>query len=247
MTNHDQAAIIDPRAAACRAVEKLCAEWKARGKCAPPALPKPIPDYYDSTNYSQVLEFDDVAALEKLIANGFNIRTDDDAALRWMASYGHIEMVNFLLDHGADIHANDDAAVQWAADNGQSAMVRLLIAQGADIHSNDNLALQWAAEEKHFDTVDVLVEHGAPLDALTPKHRQPYEDYKQEKMPLHVQETLSDIFKAVTWVGHTSEMAALWQEIPESLQAGFDFQHVFAAANIQSLKQQAKPRITFTK
>ena len=61
-----------------------------------------------------------------LIENGANIHTDNDLALAWASSYGHLEVVKYLVEKGANIHADDDLSLRWASKNGHTDVVNYL-------------------------------------------------------------------------------------------------------------------------
>lgn len=183
-----------------------------------------------------------------LIDHNANIHADNNLALLWAASSGHSAIVGLLLENGAKIHASNDMTLQKSAKNGHTETVRFLLERGADLHAMDDTALQWAAKNGQMETAHLLVELGAPPDKLPPLHRQAYEEYRQAQLAAHQKttQTLADIFKAATWAGHVPEMIALWQQIPEPLRAGQDFQHLQAEATIHGMKQR-KPKITLVK
>ena len=64
---------------------------------------------------------------------GADIRANDDLAVRWASSNGHLETVKYLVNVGAD----DDLAVRWAISNGHLETVKYLVNVGADVGAND--------------------------------------------------------------------------------------------------------------
>ena len=70
---------------------------------------------------------------EHLVSIGADIRADDDYAVRWASSNGHLETFKYLVSIGADIRANDDLAVRLASLNGHLETVKYLVSIGSDI------------------------------------------------------------------------------------------------------------------
>jgi ankyrin repeat protein len=191
-------------------------------------------------------------AVRLLLDRGANIHVYQDESLRVAAENGHTKTVELLLERGAHIHANDDRILRWAARNGHADIVGILLNHGADIHAENDQALQWAADNLRVETMDVLIEHGAPMGKLTKAQHQSYIEYKQtqsEKINdfiISAKPTLTEIFKAATWAGHSREMTQLWQQVPDPLKAEIDFQQVLSGAKIQNIKRE-KPKVIFVK
>ena len=76
---------------------------------------------------------------------------------------GDIEKVKYLVDHGAGIHADNEYALRWSASRGHLGVVKYLVEQGADIHAINNASLRLAANNSHLEVVNYLVEHGADV------------------------------------------------------------------------------------
>ena len=72
----------------------------------------------------------DDATAALLLARGANVHHDHDAALRYAASFGQLEMVTLLLDNGANPHAMNDSALQEAQLGGYTAVATLLLERG---------------------------------------------------------------------------------------------------------------------
>jgi hypothetical protein len=208
------------RAAAQQAVAQLRTEWAAvLNASIAPLTPVPIaPVDYDRNNIYRVCQFNDLPALRALIAQGVDVHEFDELAFQVAAQYGRIEIMQIFIGMGADIHADDDAALRWSGT---------------------------------VETVEFLAALGAPLEKLDAEMRQNYDGYKQAqnaacKQAIQAQQSLKDIFKAATWVGHVPEMRALWEQVPAPLQTELDFQHVLAETQVQTLKQR-KTKVTIIK
>lgn len=120
---------------------------------------------------------------------------DGDTALVWAASYGHEELVRFLLDKGADINkgntfekftpligavmtgpgeSNDDKAYH---------MVTLLIHKGANVNAGDDhnfTALYWAATRGYYKTATLLIDSGAVVNCRLIDGRTPLSEAKRK-------------------------------------------------------------------
>ena len=104
-----------------------------------------------------------------LLNNGYDVHAENDYALHWASSNGHLEVVKELLDAGADVHAKDDWALQYASQRGHLEVVKVLLEAGADVHAEINLALRWASDEGHLEVVKLLLEAGANIHAIDDK------------------------------------------------------------------------------
>jgi ankyrin repeat protein len=209
------------RAEAWQAVEQMKSQWQQVLAQIPTRLPPPekIPDRYDKNDLQQVCLLGDFPAVQAIINKGADIHLGTEHALIVTALSGYIDIVRLLLKHGADIHARNDRAVAQAAEKGQFAMVDFLLGQGALI------------------------------DAIHPEDLEEYDRYKVDKQQDQLQlaefaqklaKPLTAVFNAVTWAGHSKEMVQLWQTVPEELQSGIDFPHLYAEAQIQFNRQKHK-------
>lgn len=225
------------RTSAWQTVEQLRIEWAAVAKVVtPPVVTAPLnfPANYDRSNITQVCQYRDIDTLKSILRQNPHVLTEKDGTLEMAALNNDTEMVNLLLDHGVDIHREND------------------------------IALVLASHGHHIETVYLLIERGAPLENLTHSYYDAYIAYKkqheqaitdtkkilQEQAIAHhiAVKTLSQIFNVQTWVGHVSEMRALWQQVPSALQTTLDFSHIISEVKLQTIKQKPqKPKITVTK
>jgi hypothetical protein len=209
-----------------------------------------------------------------LLDNGADIHAGNDDALVSAAGHGYTETVRLLLDRGADININifsgkiqlvggtmqgsmklGSSALLRAAEKGHVETVRLLLERGADVHSFEDKALLFAAVFHRHETVDVLLAYGAPLEILSAQQRESYDAYLREQERIstlkndfytEAQQNLRDIFQAAHWADQPNAMTALWEQVPQPLQAGLDFQHILAETRQQAMKKQ-KPKIKLVK
>ncbi|KAJ3035952.1 hypothetical protein HK097_003969, partial [Rhizophlyctis rosea] len=88
-------------------------------------------------------------------------------------SFGHVEMVGFLIHSGADLNAAGGAAIRMAAMEGKIELVRILIDAGCDVDAvkackrKENYcpsALEEAVVNGHVEVVKVLLEKGADVN-----------------------------------------------------------------------------------
>lgn len=114
---------------------------------------------------------DDVAALKKFMAGGFNTETSDaagDASLHAAAEAGALKSADFLLDGGmaVDLRGGQERTPLMAAVLAdQTAMVRWLLRQGADSQLKDT---------EGFSPLMLSVRAGksGPVAELAPYHRE---------------------------------------------------------------------------
>jgi ankyrin repeat protein len=171
--NHSTALAPDPkRLLAQQAVGQLCAQWEASAIPQSSVLPvvtaqvvETRPDDYDATDLIQVCHYGDLDALQELIAQGIDLHSDGEAALRRAANKGQTAIVTVLLAHDADFHVDNDIALRLASNHGHIETVRLLLDRGATIHAKNDWALQGAAENGHTETVLLLLDHNANIHA----------------------------------------------------------------------------------
>src|SRR4051812_47396900 len=120
------------------------------------------------TALMQAVRSNDVAAVERLIAQGANVNElepSGDAPLVMAAYLGHTEIVRKLLEAGADVTAVDPGmkatALHAAAYAGRTEPARLLIQYGVDIDKqgprNGYTALHDAIWQNNVDTARVII------------------------------------------------------------------------------------------
>lgn len=83
----------------------------------------------------QSVEDNDMARLEHLYNEGFNIYADNDYLLRYAALNKRNEMVVFLADKGANVESNNNMALKKAYMQNNLTMATTLISLGADYKS----------------------------------------------------------------------------------------------------------------
>ncbi len=79
------------------------------------------------------------------------IRSENNEALRWACSNGHLKIVKFLIYNGLtleDIQSQYNKALRWASKYGHLE----------DIKSKDNEALRWAIINGNLEVVKYLEE-----------------------------------------------------------------------------------------
>jgi len=122
-------------------------------------LMKEVIKYFDETGREDWLVWlltQEPKLTRAFIENGADVHASDDAALRWAAREGHLEVVKFLIENEANVHASNDAALCWAAREGHSKVVKFLIEKGADVHASDDAALRWARILGHTEMTEFL-------------------------------------------------------------------------------------------
>lgn len=74
----------------------------------------------------------DMIKIMVLLSKGANVSKNDDAALRWSANAGYIEMVKILLENDANVHTDNDQALRLSAKYGHTKVVKQLLKHGAN-------------------------------------------------------------------------------------------------------------------
>lgn len=81
--------------------------------------------------------------------------------LQQYSADGDVQMVKAFLADGADIHSNDDLALRFASELGRTEVVEILVKAGANVHANGGEPLRDATENGHQEVVRILVDAGA--------------------------------------------------------------------------------------
>jgi len=76
------------------------------------------------------------------------------------------ELAGAMVRAGTNVHANADTALRWAASRGDVDAVEFLLDLDADITSHNYEALVWASKEKHDDVAKLLISRGADPSVL---------------------------------------------------------------------------------
>ncbi len=106
----------------------------------------------------------DIAAVRKLLDNGYNINTadeDDSTALSAAAGEGFEEIVSLLIEMNADINSGEP--LTKAAGNKHPDIVKLLIRSGADVNIHNSSPLRSAVMSGNSDIVRILLGAGASV------------------------------------------------------------------------------------
>ena len=78
----------------------------------------------------------------------------------WACSYGHIDVVRYLVQNtNINIHARDEEGFIWACKNGHIDVVKYLVPLGVDIHAQYEEGFIWACNNGHIDVVRYLVQN----------------------------------------------------------------------------------------
>lgn len=86
---------------------------------------------------------------------------DNDVAIRWASTFGHVEIVRALLaDERVDPAAVDNAAMCMSSRFGRLAVVNLLLTDNrVDPGADNGFAIRWASAMGHSDVVRGLLAH----------------------------------------------------------------------------------------
>ncbi len=117
----------------------------------------------------------DTAAVEKLLADGGDVRTaevDGATVLHWAAHHDRLEIAELLLGAGAAVDAANRYGVTplaLASVNGSTPMIARLLEAGADPNLSNpegETPLMTAARTGNGAAIESLLEHGAEVDAV---------------------------------------------------------------------------------
>ena len=92
-----------------------------------------------------------------LVAQGADIRAEDNCAVRMASEKGHLRVVKYLVAQGANIQVYDNDAVRSSSKNGHLRMVKYLVSQGANIQAKDNYAVKSSSLNGHLGVVKYLL------------------------------------------------------------------------------------------
>ncbi len=88
-----------------------------------------------------------------------------NAACRYGAKSGFIDVLVCAVNHGADVSADDNYALRMSAqiwaEYTSLILIKFLVEHGADVTAYDNFAVKESYERCHHEVVKFLVEHGA--------------------------------------------------------------------------------------
>ncbi len=147
----------------------------------------------------------------------------------------------------------DTTPLHEAVRKGRLDIVKALVKAGADVNVADrlrnhplDLALDLSANKKHNQIAIYLRQKGALRFANSPIRWPPFETrrvpVRKEKPPAPPPEftaqNLADKFDPDKWVGKPDDMQKLWDRVPKSLKAQFDFAAAFTQAKRATLRDR---------
>ena len=114
----------------------------------------------------RAVEKGDLATIQRLHAEGADIKARHNHAVISAAAKGHLEVIKYLHEQGADITAKDNLAAIFSAKNGHLNVLKYLSSHDEDIivSAADSIVI-WAASKGHVDVLEHLREHGADITA----------------------------------------------------------------------------------
>lgn len=142
-----------------------------------------MPTCYITSAFLEASYKEQLNTVKYLVGKGADIHEEDDKALRFAATHGHLDMVKCLVEQKANIHATDDIALRSATHKGQVDVIAFLVNSDANVNARQGEALRNAVRQCPFETVELLVQKGAHIyyheyDALfwIEAHRDSYEE-----------------------------------------------------------------------
>jgi hypothetical protein len=129
------------------------------GKYLTPYTKDFIRSKVDMNNIYNIIKYGFVDELKVKLRQGWDPSADDNRAIKWAASKGHIEIVKLLLaDKRVDPSAEYNYAIIWASYNGYTEIVKLLLADDrVDPSANNNYAIRYTANKGHIEIVKLLL------------------------------------------------------------------------------------------
>lgn len=102
---------------------------------------------------------------KKFIKNAKDVETHP-YVIKYVAEFGNIEMIEYLVNLGADIHCDQDAPVRVAIYRKKFELAEYLIRLGANIGGRNNNILIVACKMGDLDIVKFFVKHGVNSHTL---------------------------------------------------------------------------------
>jgi ankyrin repeat protein len=115
----------------------------------------------------------DLLNVKLLVENGADVTADDNIAVRWAGSEGHLDVVKYLVSVGADIKNGRNCwskptkrwdyilALEMACIGGHLEVVKYLVSIGACVTGEDNASVGDACQFGHLEVAKYLVSMGA--------------------------------------------------------------------------------------
>ncbi len=104
----------------------------------------------------------DLSELKRLHKEeNLDITIYDNKALILATTFGHLDMIKYLVENGANIKVQNNIVLNEAVRKGRLDIIKYLMEQGIDITVDDNKALYWAASYNHAEIVKYLLENSA--------------------------------------------------------------------------------------
>ena len=102
--------------------------------------------------------------IEYLLLNRVDREYNLDKHFVSAAAIDNFGLVKLLHKLGADVHADNDSALCWASTSGHVDIVRFLLDRGVKADARDNHAIRYATHNSFIDTVRLLISRGASID-----------------------------------------------------------------------------------
>jgi hypothetical protein len=113
------------------------------------------------------VSFGHLEVVEILVANGADVRDDDDNLLILASSNDYPDLVRYFIKKGCDPTAQDNSALAFACQCGSLRVVKILVHHGADIRAKDGTLVEICDELGYYYIADYFVYMGMPKKGLS--------------------------------------------------------------------------------
>lgn len=107
----------------------------------------------------------DLASVMTAIEKGADIHHKDDFSLKLAVSYGHYDIVKYLVENKANVHAGYEYPLKRASQDGHLDIVKILVENGAAVSYNNETPMELAILGGHLNVVKYLVDNGADINS----------------------------------------------------------------------------------
>nr|URM62523.1 ankyrin repeat domain containing protein [Mimivirus sp.] len=118
-----------------------------------------------------MVEQGNLSWIKILHSQGYDIRFQNDEALKIACKYGYLEIVKYLHSHGCDIMTDNKFCLKIASKRGHLEIVKYLYQNGYQFSDDDKSIINIASNNGHFEIVKYI---RLLIGKLIPYHFQDY-------------------------------------------------------------------------